>query len=470
MNKILLASLATLLFTHAQAQQLDEAALSRKHLEALQRVMPEQYKTNPYALKPTGLQQRVIAQSNKYSPTSTLRKDSITYGYTGTRGSRFDFNSPLIGYNEQLPNTLEPTSYSLLAENVKKYSNDNLIQTSTATYRTDNKVNTLIIHYQPFSPYGDSSRTTNSYNVSGQATATDYIEYRTTGNIDRTTRYSYNNAGQRVADSGWIMENGAWQLARFAHYHYNTAGQLDTATFWIYDQNTPKPDNKSVYTYYPDGTLRTMSWSLHVSDTSLYSVHDTMGYTSGIDYFTFGESLTRYQDGSRLLINRRDRRENFPAANGSLDSSKFYTWNPDSVRWDIRALLRHSCNNFGNPDNIREFIFQGQTAYLSRTFTFYYETYEEVLGITDKEKSSSFAVYPNPFTNRLFIRSNDKTAMPGICQFRLMNMLGATVWSQQRTWNSGLSFNLPPDLVPGIYFFQVLKDDAPVHTTRLVKE
>lgn len=471
MNKIFLTFFFGLLLSNAQAQQID-TTLARQHQEVLQKALMEQHKKNGYALKPTDLQQRVIAQCVKNPNFPPPRpKDSITYGYNSARGSRFDFNSPIIGYDVQLANTLEPAPFSLLAVSVKSYSNDILKATSTASYRTDNKVDTLVSYYEPFSsPYGDSSKTINSYDIAGRAATTDYIEYHTTGAINRMTRYSYNSAGQRMADSSWAKENGTWHLADFWQYHYNTTGQRDTAAFWIYDQNTPKLDNQSVYTYYPDGTLHTMGWHKQVSDTALYSVYDTLGYTTGIGYFTSIVSRTLYRDGSRILTNRRDRRMNFPAANGSLDSAKFYTWNPDSARWDIRTLLRYSCNNFGNPDNIHEFRFVDQVQFPERTFTFYYETYEEVLGIDRREKSGSFALYPNPFTDKLSIQCNDKT-VAGSYQFRLVNTLGATVWSAQKTWQGGLfSFHLPQTLAPGVYFFQVLKSDAPVHTTRLVKE
>jgi len=468
MNKILLTAFSGLMLSNVQAQQINETILVRQHQEALQKALMEQHRRTGYVLKPTGLQQRVIAQCVKrlgsLLPSQT---DSVIYGYTGSRGSRFDFNSLDVGYTGP-ENTLAPGPFSLLAESWINYSNGNSYQTGAITYRPDDKVNAMVIRNA--NPPSDISRTINSYDNEGRAVATYYTEYPGTGDTNRMTRYRYNNADQRTADSSWIKENGSWHLTDFQEYHYNTIGQKDTATFWTCDQNTPKLDNKSVYTYYPDGTLCTMSWYKHVSDTALYSVYDTLGYTPGIRYFTFAESLTLYQDGSRLLTNQRIRRENFPAVNGSLDSAKFYIRNGDSANWDLNKILRYSCNDFGNPDSIREFRYVQQQEFHTRAFTFYYETYEEVLGIASPEKNCNFDLYPNPFTTKLFIRCSNKAA-GGAYRFRLINMLGATMWSESKSWNTDLhSFNMPATLTPGIYLFQIVRNDAPVYTARLVKK
>ena len=79
---------------------------------------------------------------------------------------------------------------------------------------------------------------------------------------------------------------------------------------------------------------------------------------------------------------------------------------------------------------------------------------------TVEQSASSVKVYPNPFSENLFVSGADYD------QIKIQNMLGQVVFDSEMQAGESI---LTSDLEPGIYFVTVLKEDRILETRKVLK-
>jgi len=92
------------------------------------------------------------------------------------------------------------------------------------------------------------------------------------------------------------------------------------------------------------------------------------------------------------------------------------------------------------------------------------------LGISNRSgKTPSIRVYPNPFNDKLNYALDSPS---GNISLQLLNLLGKTVYhSQNIDFDKGLAGTIVTnDLRPGLYFLQLISDDAVLVTVKVLKQ
>lgn len=421
------------------------------------------------AQKPTGLQQRVIAQSssNMFSP----EVDSNTFKYTGTRGSSFDFNGLDYRYNTSFTNTYsplfrfpgDPRPETLLADSIRSYTDGQLYQYARAYYRTDNKIDSVTNGYDDgsggFTPY----KSINTFNPQGFLTKSFSLMESTPGVLDTALiyGYSYNSTFSRVErDSIWIM-NSTPILVGVTTYHYNN-NKLDSMLSWD-PQAGPEPLNKYSFTYYNDGKLRTIKNYDYETGSPLLYYADTLGYTSGVDYHTFFQE-EYYEDGN---FSDGYREVKFPGANGLPDSIQAYERGSAVAAWGYSATLLPEYNSYHNPVAFYITTALTGTDTMARSF-FYYETYNDGLSVKPLATNADFNVYPNPFTDNLSIEWKGKQQSNTTIQ--LINIAGQEVFKTSVKLNNGANSIHIPALNSGHYVLMIRDAEGKSWSHKMVKK
>lgn len=446
----------------AIAQQGQDNLTSKCEREVIQ-LLRRQLSANIGELKPTGLKQRVIAQSI----SDGINSDSTAFEYSGMRGSRFDFN--LYYYDPVLENAMEPDAFSILADSISSFRNDTIRYVDYAYYRAENKTDSLFTIFLDEIYDLDSTKMINVYDGNGTATHTYYFSYDpVTSDTNAIIQYNYDiTHTNKLTDTVWGKESGSWLLGSTNQYHYNSLNQLDTATGWGDLSGTPTMLNKSIYTYYPDGKLRTRLSTIYLDGTYFYSYSDTFGYTSGIDYCTWWQSIrtTDFGNGGELLYSLSIK---YPGINGNPDSTKLFTKNTASANWTPKGVYRYTYNSYDNPDEILYFQPSNTSGTPDQRRRFYYETYDDGLSIKDVDNDNTIMIYPNPFNSYLDIEWKERQNQK--CKIKLVNLIGQEILSVTSYPKSG-KLRLPvSQLANGFYSLLIEGVGGRIVSKKLVKK
>ena len=460
MKQLLLLFLLLLSGNFAFAQHRRDPLISNYDREILQ-ILRKQNSAGE--LKPTALKQRVIAQSNIYG----INHDSTSFKYSGMRGSRFDFNS--YNYARVLENVMEPDAFSLLADSILFYQQETLSYVDYAYYRPDNKTDSIFAIFLHGFYELDSMKEINEYNSDGVARQTYYFAYDPVTNDTNTIiQYNYDATHlKKITDTVWGKESGSWFFGSTTQYHYDAFGNLDTLTQWGHISGTLTMTGRSIFTYYPDGKLRTRLRSDYFNETSFTSTLDTFGYTSGLDYCTWWQTVRTTDHGNGPAVQYRLHLK-YPGVNGNPDSTKLFTKATPNDNWTLQSVYRYTYNDYNNPEEILVFQSGNNTGIPDQRSRFYYEIYDNGLSINEDKNGLDITAYPNPFNDRIDV--DCKSLLNQNCTFRLFNAVGIEVFYVRAAVRDGkvtLSF---PRLSDGFYTLLIPTPDGRLLKNKMIRK
>ncbi len=429
---------------------------------------------SPTQQKPTGTQQRIIAQVGRNANAND--GDSTTYSYSGSNGSRFNYNLFLYNtfYTENYqPGYLPPTSVNMqpiyanniqnvFADVITHYNSGEFKFREYCTYTQSNKISTVKTEYDTIYSI-DSSRSILAYNDDGLCNAHYYSVWNIPDNADTNeiTKSTFDN-NQLLVDSLWLKENGFWALKGVTNHFYDVSGKpLVDSGYW--DYGTGFLLSKCMqFSYYPDNKIQTVALTYFSGGNTIFRRQkDSLGYSNGVDYVTYWEH--RDNTPSMPTASRIQRDIRYPGATGLPDSAKVFRQNYTSA-WETSNYYHY--NSFGNPEYISIAIAGYTTPPPHHIINFYYETYNDALSTADIKMSDAFRIYPNPFSDKLIISKTGISEKPTV---KMFNVLGQEVLQAMFLPNQTEQIISTSGLNPGYYFLQFRDDNGSVSTKKVIK-
>ncbi len=424
--------------------------------------------------KPTGLQQRVVAQV--WRNANANDGDSTTYSYSGSNGSRFNYNLFLYNtfYTENYESGfLPPTSVNMqplyanniqnvLADTITHYNSGEFKFREHCAYTQSNKISIVNAEYNA-SSFIDRGRSILTYNNNGLCNAHYYSVWNLPDNADTNeiTKCAFDN-NRPLVDSFWRKENGVWSLKAITNHFYDVAGKpLVDSGYW--DYGTGFMLSKCMqFSYYPDSKIQTVTLTNFSGGNEIFNKQrDSLGYTNGANYVTYWEHRSNTPSMPTASSIRREIR--YPGATGQPDSAKVFRQNYTSI---LETTNYYHYNSFGNPEHIAIAIASHTGPPPHHVINFYYETYDDALSTADIQMDDVFTIYPNPFNDKLII---SKKGIHGKLIVKMFNVLG------QETLQTTLPSNRRDHIIstsglnPGYYLLQFQDDNGSVWTKKVIK-
>ncbi len=426
------------------------------------------------ALKPTGIQQRVIAQATEFFLFEN--NDSVTFKYSGARGSEFDFNYMEYLYSDGSNNNYdpifrfseEPDPLSVLADTVKRYQNGEWYNTRAMHRRPDNKVDSAYISNDNGMGSLTSFSVFNFFNTQGLLTYS-YNQQEVSGGVVDTgyaKQFTYNNAGTREeSDTTYLGWSGVTIAVGAVTYHYNNTNRLDSATYWDLENTTLVLGSRTKFTYNTNGKLSTLKNYDYSTGTPRLHYADTFGYTNGADYFTFYQEDYYNQDGS---YSDGVRDVKYVGANGLPDSIKMFEREDPTAAFGHSGTIFPTYNSFNNPQQYF-YLVDGTSGAMDTALraTFYYETYDDGLSIQPLADNKDFSVYPNPFTSNISIDWKGETTNE--VTVSLTNIIGQQMFRKDVKLNTGKNTIDVLSFAKGFYLLQIRDANGKAWSTKLLK-
>lgn len=472
MKKQLLLAGTLLCMVQADAQTLlKKHSSSSKHHELLDRILRGQ-STNKLQQKPTGIQQRIVAQASEFQLAGTM--DSATFEYGGPKGSTFDFNSLNYSYSTSFTNLYDPifrypgsdNPLNMLADSIKTYTDGELSYFADARYRSDHKIDSSFANYDDGSGSFTRSKDINSYNTQGALVKTSNFQELSPGVLALfiTKTYTYNSTFTRVdRDSTWIAFSGAPELYGITTYHY-TGTKLDSMLVFDVQGTTLNKNTTIRLTYNTAGKITTLKSYDHTSGVPVLSYSDTIGYTAGVAYMTFFQEdyfdeTGTFTDGQREV--------KYVGSNGLPDSIRSFQREDATSGYVYFASLLPKYNAFNNPEAFYITLAMTGTDTVGR-MSFYYDTWEDGLSIKPVVASKDFNVYPNPFIGDVNIDWKGK--QPTMATLRLVNMAGQEVYRKATTLVPGKNTFSIPAVSSGNYMLLIQDAKGTSWSNKMIKK
>lgn len=462
MKKPLLLAMAIGCFAQSHAQLEQILHPGNEKMKAHRAMVGHFLKMNNSntAQKPTGVQHRVIAQAMRESSDPA---DSTFFKYSGTRGSKYNFDNMNLTYNRSFESMYTPmylpfgadNPMDLLADSLLTFYDDELYYVAAAAYRPDNKISSsATVELDPGGNY--YSKTLNNYNAGGHITASymlqsdDGVDYDTF----QIRKLSYNAAMTQVASDSIFLDNGA-TLATVVKYYYNGQNKFDSIMVLNGILGTLTESRKFTFTYYGTGKLQKLE-AVELNSAPASQV-DSFGYGAGTDYTTFWE--TRYVYDTDVFGNRIIK---YPGANGLPDSASLFEMTNNN--WTDLAKVTYTYTPFDAPDSLA--VIAGNI--VIGTAKFYYEEYDDGLSIKPITENKDFSVYPNPFRDNISIDWKGKQSSQ--VNVQLVNILGQKVHAATMKLHAGKNTIDLPGINSGSYILIIQDANGKSWSTKLVKQ
>ncbi len=466
MKKIFII-LATCFVNQLGAQTTDTDLFQRNQSRNYVLHLLRQQQSTSTQRRPTGTTQRVIAQTTN-RPTSW---DSIAFKYSGTNGSEFNYNA--FTYNEVLntgwfpsfvpPYRLQPLD--VLADTIVQMEAGVLSNKDYGIYRPDHQLSFIQSEMGAWAMPNDRYRVVIGYGLNNKPAAYFMSSYSSTSTPDTSTviKLTYNNSGKVTIDSTWIKGNASWTLEGVCRYYFDAGEKLITDTLFSTALPGFMPSRVTIYDYYADGKLANMTATFYDQNGPITKTVDTLGYTTSIPYSTFWEHRWTYFSSGNTVINREIRYPN--ATSGLPDSARTLIASSSS---QTERILRYEYNSFQNPEKITIFNSGSPNSNPYDVRRFYYETYDDGVGITEKQNEKNIDVYPNPFTNEILIRSGFTASIQA--NATLSDITGKVVFSKNIRITSGSNVISAPNLSPGLYILSVAGPNGLAYRKKLIRK
>jgi len=418
------------------------------------------------AEKPTGTKQRVVAQTQ----TNSNLWDSTSFIYSGTKGSRYNYNS--FTYNESLligwlpsqvmPNVQKPED--VLADTLIQIENSQITSRDYGIYRPDNQLSFVQSELGAWAFPNDRYQMAVTYDATNRPITYYFSSYSSATPADTTNilHFFYNASGKIEMDSSWIKDNGGWEFESTTQYHYSNGIRMVDSQFSM-SSSVLSPKRVTTYAYYPDGKLETMKSVAYDQGSPIQIIHDSLGYISNVPYATFWENKSI----SPSTGNSSSRRIKIFYPNASTNL-------PDSARWIIYStssqsekIYRYEYNSFQNPEKITVYNSTSPTSNPYNILRFYYETFDDGVSVKEIVKENDVQVYPNPFNKVISVSTKGPSILTNLS---LINISGQKVFSKSLNWQQGsYSLNVP-NLIPGVYTLLLQDARGNIYTKRVVNK
>ncbi len=479
-------------------------------MPGIQSILQNQYarreENRKYAAKTTNISGERLKAFCGYNlhDTSYLpygRSDSGYYFYSGSRSSVFNYQmmnyqSPCfatytspVGDNYPLNLLMEPGNYSpmrlqLFSDSVYVWNSFNPLGApyGFADVAGDLYNDTRLIHssnkYYPAIP-GLMDRTDYYYDSLGNFTEAVSFKYDTithAWDTSRTEILVYNSFNQLTVDSVAIRSgSGIWSESSKSVCTYGTYSTPNNIIYYADSSGYWQPQTMRYLYYNSDSTLHSDSMCQYNLGLWIPYAKDSFGYTSGISYFTYGQTET-YESGSVWDKCTYTKNVNLTGLPDTL-YYRYYggDYGPVSTQMAGKKVY-FVYDTAKNPTQSQSFNYSltdtlaGTGSYASsaeRIFYYYYEYYNvtEVQPISMKEEAILF--YPNPTANELTIARPD--AITGTSTLiKITNQVGQTITEINLPWiNKSETISLS-SLVPGIYFVSVLDNGGKLIATQKI--
>lgn len=393
--------------------------------------------------KTTVDKQRIIAEHSFDMATPTAAADSMHYYYSGTNGSKFNYDYMYFDY--YYPMNLNPSDYpylwdvvDVLADSVKMWVRDTsgnfiLGDRTHASFTASKKVSNYIQDYFLDGAADGSDRFLNSFNSLGNITQMIGLTEVGSG-FDSTAKilFYYNSQNQRIADSIWEYDAGDWNATAAVSYTYDAAGNITRMNVFA-DAGAPIGWINALrydHTFYTNNTLKTVigyqfggggGLAPVVKDTF---VHDPSGNFS-IHLWEYN-----YNAGAWVPSIAIDKTLN---SAGMPDTVTTSTWNTVDNEWTPSSVVAFTYNSFQNPESYMAYDPAVTPAALTSTHNYYYEVYDEPNTVGNTTKTEKMTVYPNPANNTVSIRREAADGKSVTVQ--LLNAAGQISYSESFNWN-----------------------------------
>lgn len=466
----------SLLQVHAQQNSFKHTRSNRPgdNRAIITSVLKQQF-AGRTAQKPTGTQQRVIAQGTTYFDGPDTYQDSLTFSYTGSNGSKYDFNS--VGYNEEFDPAYAPmysdyrysmNPLNLLADTIVAYSEGELTDLGRAFYRSDKKIDsvTALGFYQGVAESIDKTKT--SYSSSGALLRKVLLESNDNGNSYDTvsySNYSYNNDYTKVLADTNVYDPASGFFVGANRYVYNGAGRLDTVLTYAVLMGD-ETFSRMLLDYYSNGTLRKTVQQNFVNGAWETSMIDSLGYSSNGEYLAYWLEQP-YTDGTPDLVGQTLTRQ-FAGANGYPDSVLQYSWDDMAGDWVAEVRWNYTYNEYNNPTRFESTAISGTSEEAEGFINFYYELFDNEVSVKPVADNKDFRVYPNPFDSKITIEWKGKAQSD--VTVRLVNMVGQEVYRSVRKLNAGSNTLDIPGLSKGNYILLLQDATGKSWSTKMVKQ
>lgn len=473
-KNVFLAGAALLSIFQAHAQKRPNFT-NRQHAGSavIHNMLSRQW-SNTAAQKPTGIQQRVIAQGLTDLTGSEVSLDSFLFKYSGTNGSVYDYNQ--FGYNQsfepvyapmQIDHRYDADPMKLLADTIINYYDEELYSMERASYRSDKKLDSIFGYEPDGSDFSLYSKT--------------FMHFTATGHIDTVTAmegqpmdiysihsYKYNTGETKLLTDTVFMPDMPGTYFAYQYKYNATSGRLDTsyATY----QTTPNTQrNRVIYDYYSDGKIRKTTSQSFTNGAWTTDGFDSLGYTAGVNYYTYWKQSHTFFDGTQNVEYSYLTRQ-FPGTGGAPDSSVSYNSDFMTNEWTRESKIVYTYNSFGNPVKLVGTDFdEDGTATPEGFINFYYETYDDNLAIRPVTENTALAVYPNPFTNSINI--DWKEQKTGKISLKLTNIAGQDVFKTTLNLTPGKNaISIPATLSHGQYILQVQDAHGQSWSHKMIKK
>lgn len=446
---------------------LFKKAAPSKHSQFVNSLLARQSQIGGTAQKPTGTQQRVIAQSS-ISAGETTPDDTLRYTYSGTRGSKYNYNEvENSGYNTAFTSDFLTGSYGALVSNSANLLADSIItyydgaapEISKAFYRTDNKLDSFFNFYNNGGTYV-TVKTKQLFNTNG--TMSQFVILNNGMNppnmdTNERRRFWYNTAGtQLVVDTIYQQETNGLEPYYATKYHYNAQNNLDSIQ--QFENNGAGYDLYNMTTIKYDASNRvTNVLNIDFSNGTPDIITDSIAYTGSLPFFTFYQSI---EGDYRLKVTKTIGANNLP---DTMKAFFMETGFPEEANF-----IKYHYNSYNNPDSLMGFTSNGD--FLGR-MNFYYETYNDNTtpsAINDIKNNKNLSVFPNPFDNNINIDWKGKTASKS--KISLVNIVGQNIFSTTKTLVTGNNSIDLPALTNGQYVLLIQDENGNTWSQKLIRK
>ena len=427
------------------------------------------------ASRPTGTNERVIAESAYRHLNQLELRDTTRYFYSGSKGAPYNFNS--LDYSSEY-NIMYGQSYLVFNDDYKPgVQMDSLLHYDALYGLTapDKKVKVVydadgdILDYKmeiyDSTTFSYGHHFSNTYNALGRLRESLQLNYTGT-QWDSTNRkyFGYNAQGLLITDSLFVYNSSGWQPRYREQITYNVGGQVTEVSkeIWVVTDNAWKDWEKHQLSYYSDGKIKTLTTSGYVGTAFLPIYKDSLTYAPGCDFF-----LTRHISitltGTTLEpVTRYTRHLN---AQQLPDTAVVLSTNSGAWSVDKKYLLSYNANK--NP--VRKITQNGDGENLL-TEHYYYELYDDPTSVDILARAKNMRVYPNPALSELCMEWSSARQDQRVSVV-LYNLTGQIAYRSDQLWKGNVQCVNVAGLRPGLYHLSVRDAQGGLlHTQRILKQ
>jgi hypothetical protein len=481
MKRVFLFLAAVAAAGFASAQPVNKS----KHTQFLQMLLqPQQHAVNA-VMKTTATKQRVIAQSTLDNTAAAL-VDSIDLGYTGVRGSTYDYNLMLYPYNY-------PYSTSPMFNYLGTFTKPQVLYDTLLRWTVNPFTNVYGLYEMAYATYDTT-----------KLTAYKDIFVDSVSNRNMSFMNDFNGAGNITKGQWFNLNMGINDSAYMQFFAYNASNKLIKDSVYEYHLGTWKLVANTFYTYDAANNLTQIDQYANVSDTTfLLPLTEQLKYVNTYDASgRLLTVLTSVFDGTALTQYVKDSFA-YTGTNAFHTSWKQYQWDPINTYWAPILYMQKHLNAANRPDTVNtnsfdslanawvpyyrdvitynsvndpltlsDYIYNWSSfpAAPSYVTKYYYENYTDLTGVRQVAAANSNAlVFPNPTTGSISItKLRAADGAPIIVSFT--DIKGQLVGRQSLRYREGVQVEVG-NLVPGVYSVMISDNKGSVlHVQQLVKQ